>query len=118
MATAIYRDEPFKLNLTATANQSSGDILELPNGEIGIVAGLKDVASGEPMAVYTRGQFEFPIATATEIPAGAIVEWDDTDNVVVASGGDFKLGYAPVAKGAGPTTIIVNINQFGVDDES
>lgn len=115
MGEATYRDTPYELRLEASANQESGDVILLANGEAGVVAGLKDVASGDWMTVCTRGQFEVPAGSALTFDAGDQLKWDDTAKAVVTGtgNGDFDLGYAVYAKTSGQTTCRVNLNQAG-----
>lgn len=56
-ATQSKSADAFALDVTAPEALSSGEVIQLPDGRIGVTAGLKAVASGDPATLKTAGQF-------------------------------------------------------------
>ena len=102
------------LEITATAAWAGGEVIQLPDdGRAAVVAGNgAPIASGDKVTVYTRGIFKMAKATGTAHTTGDIVEWDATDNDVVANAaGDFDVGKCVQEDAAsGDTTILVDLN--------
>jgi len=102
------------MDVTAPEALSSGEIIQLPDGRIGVTLGLTDVTSGDPATLATAGQFTMT-KTASVVcldggrayfdkSAGSItpLQTEDADNV-----------YAGVFVGdaaSADTTCVVDIN--------
>lgn len=109
MAQAIRRQNGDELHMIADADYSDGDIVQKAN-LAGVVEG--PVLTGDPMNVRVKGGYDVAAASATTFALGAIVEWDATNDLAVASGaGDFVLGVAARAKIAGETVVRVLLNE-------
>lgn len=105
-----------EIHLVAAGNYSAGEILSptiTGAGVAGVVSGSAPVKTGDRFTVLTRGVFELASASATTISKGAVAHWNDTSNLAVASGGDFRVGPALVAKTSGQLKVLVNLNEFG-----
>lgn len=78
---------------------------------IGVGIALNPIADGGAEGVlFTDCQYYGDCATATTYTEGAAVGWDATTKLCVAGGaGDFDIGKAILAKGAGPTEVLVKI---------
>lgn len=112
MPEAIRRGNGDELHLVAGAAYDDGDIVNL-SGLAGVVEGI--VASGDPMNVRIKGTYDVAAATGTTFAAGAVVEWNDTTKLAVASGaGDFVLGLAAKAKISGVLFVRVIFNESTV----
>lgn len=103
-----------QISWNASAAYSSGEVIETPAGCAGVVAGLKDVASGDEVAAYISGQFKFASASGTTFSAGQAVYWDASANQAVATPAgavdDIYLGTAVVAKTSGQTVVETELN--------
>lgn len=107
MTEAIFKGDDGLEQYVATAALVSGQIVILPTGQTGIVAGLSPVAIGDVYAAYTEGIFDVASATGTTFAQGARVYWDDTNNVAVGTATAIPLGIAAAAKASGPLTVSV-----------
>lgn len=88
-----------------------GDIVQCASGRAGVVEGLRPVAEGEYATANCRVRSDVTSASGTTFSAGAVVGWDDTNKVAVASAdGDFDLGKAARAKTSGQTVVSVIFN--------
>lgn len=86
---------------------SAGDIVQVA-GKAGIV--VSDGEVGETVGVQIRGLVAVPKAGATTFSAGDTVEYDEGDDLAVASDGDYQVGIAAYDAGNGPTEVIVLLN--------
>jgi predicted RecA/RadA family phage recombinase len=113
MPQAIYRDHGDEIRVAAAAGAlADGDVVQIA-GLAGVVEG--PVVLGDPYNVRIKGQWDVASASATTFAIGAVVEWDDTNNLAVASGaGDFVLGNAAKAKISGETVVRVIFNESTV----
>ena len=101
--------------IIAESDLSPGDVILLPSGRAGVVAGLKAVAEGDLAACYTKGRFEIATASATTFEAGDIAEFNATSGLAVASG-NFELGLVIQDKAAGPDRVLVDLNEAPIAD--
>lgn len=108
---AIYRLPEDEREVTLSAAQKGGDIVQTADGYAGVIQGVGDYASGDIVKVKVKGVFEVASASATTFSAGAICEWDDGATAAVANAaGDFDLGVVVKAKTSGQTTVLVSLN--------
>lgn len=98
-----------EIHFTAGAAYSAGDVVSIA-GLAGVIEGLSNVASGDPATARVKGVFDVASASGTTFALGAAVQWDDTNNLAVATG-DFALGKAAKAKVSGETTVRVILNE-------
>lgn len=101
--------------VSAAAAYSSGEIVKnvVGDGRVGIFAGLKACAIGDPAAFAVEGQYDVNCASATTFSSGDKVFWDDTNNIAktTGTGGYFYIGRAVKAKVSGELVVRVEINQ-------
>ncbi|MGO9111162.1 MAG: capsid cement protein [Thermoguttaceae bacterium] len=97
---------------------NDGDVLQLADGRIAIIAGVgggADAAqSGDMLSVYTLGVFQFVCPSATTFSDGAKAYWDPVALTIVTTGGNgngsFYAGLVIGAKVAGALSVLVDIN--------
>ena len=99
-----------EVKFTATVALSPGQIIQVPDGRAGVVAGARDLAIGDPVTAYVAGVFEIPKASATVFAVGVQAEWDDTANLALTTLGDFVVGEVIEAAGAGLDFVKVDFN--------
>jgi hypothetical protein len=109
MATpeGTFVSPPGELKGYATAALEPGQVIQFAGFTV-VVGGLDDVPSGDLFVMYGHcgPTYKFPAASGTTFSVGDTVQWDDTNNLCVASG-DFTLGKATRAKVAGTTKVYV-----------
>lgn len=94
---------------------SGGDVIQLADGRAAVVQGTGNFAIGDTVEAAYVGEYDVATATGTTFSAGDIVEWDDTNKLVVANtAGDFDLGRAVVDKASGPLVTRVRLNDTGL----
>lgn len=101
------------------ADLLSGDLVLLPDGQVGIVEGLAGVRSGKFGMCRTRGTVTCDKATGTAITANARLQYDTTTKLVTikasgaADAGNILIGHAIAAFGTGILVVDVEINGQG-----
>lgn len=97
----------------APAALSPGDVCQLADGRAAVLIGNTNVASGAKGSFATRGDFEIITASGTTFTVGALPQWDNATDLVVAAGGDgdFVLGLCKVAKTSGQTVTRIMLNE-------
>jgi predicted RecA/RadA family phage recombinase len=96
-----------------SAAATPGKVVQTPDLLAAVVQGVGPYASGETVPVLVDAIVDLPVATGTTFTNGVAVEWDDTNNLVVAAtAGTFKLGQAYGAKASGPTRMKVRLNRY------
>lgn len=118
MAEATLVLESPGAKFTASTDLSAGEIIKLPDGRAGVVAGQNAVASGDVYEAYTLGRFRVDSASATVFAVGERVYWDASADVAIRAGGasgDLYLGRAAKAKVNGDTTVLVDFGVVGMD---
>lgn len=114
---ATLIDDSGILQFTAGAALVGGQVLRLGDKRVGIIAGLKAIASGDKAAAHVAGNFKVASASATTFSAGDVVGWDDTAKLAVsAASGDFVLGIATKAKVSGELVVDVALNVRDAQD--
>lgn len=116
-AEARYDKDPDVLDFVASAALSAGEVIQLPDGRAGVVAGAKGFSSGETAAAHVRGFFNVAAATGVTFADGEPVYWDASADTAIAAGsaadGDFYIGNAAGAKTSGPLFVRVDLNGAG-----
>jgi predicted RecA/RadA family phage recombinase len=100
------------LDYTATADKTSGEVVQVDDGRAGVI--VRDIDfSGDPLgSVQVRGVFKATkTASASAFNPGDKVYWDATNNVAVDVGGDFFLGTCIIAATLAATQVIVDLNE-------
>ncbi|HBF33131.1 TPA: hypothetical protein DDW35_01080 [Candidatus Sumerlaeota bacterium] len=113
----FYKNSDIR-KITATSDMTSGQVVQLAEGRVGIVQGLNSGAlvTGESVALATQGVFDINAASATTFSAGDEVFWDSSASAAVPASvsldasADFYLGVATAAKTSGQTTVKVDLN--------
>lgn len=102
-----YIESGDALTIPAPAAVKSGGVVVI-GALIGIAAA--DAASGEDVAVATRGVFDLPKEAALAISLGAPVFWDATAGAVTTDDtGTVPLGYATAGAAASAATVRVRL---------
>lgn len=106
---ATYLREPTTVKWTAAATFSAGQVVQLPDGRAGVIAGLKGFVSGDEAAAYVEGVFTLAKTTSMIVLAGQPLYWDATNNKAKYTG-DYYLGVALEDATAAATTCVVDLN--------
>lgn len=96
----------------------NGDLVQLPDGVVGIVEGMAGVRIGGSGMCRTRGTVTCDKLTATVIAAGARIAYHPTTKMCIGQVGAatspaFIVGRAIAAAGSGPVTVDVALNDQG-----
>jgi hypothetical protein len=108
---AIYSQASEKIDFTAGAAYTSGDILRLADGRVGVIPCT--VASGGAASAYVTGQFDVASASATTFSIGDTVFWSPSTELAItapAAAADFAIGTAVKAKANGDANVRVELN--------
>lgn len=92
---------------TPSADVAAGDIVV--QGDL-VAVSTHDIAANKPGSLDASGIFDVAKAAATVFAVGALVYWDDTNNLAVTtdgSGANELLGKAVAAAGNGPVVVRV-----------
>ena len=111
----LYKDANANaIDITAPADLSSGQVLQLADGRAAIVAGLKDPDSDDPATLLTAGQFTVAKTASIVILDGGEVMWDHSANSATiplyGTSKDFYLGRAVGDAASADTTMVVELN--------
>jgi predicted RecA/RadA family phage recombinase len=102
------------MDVTAPEALSAGEVIQLPDGRAGVTAGLAGIASGDPAALQTAGQFTFAKTASVVVLDGAPLYWDRSANtatpIQAAAGADFYLGVAVGDAASAATTVVADLN--------
>ncbi len=112
MTDAIYRNTDDVIKMTAPAAVAAGDVLQLPDGRLGVYQGQKAAASGDTIALAVRGIFLLAKTASVCLLEGGEVFWDRSANKVnfEPAAGDFFAGTVVADAAAADTTVLVAIN--------
>lgn len=110
--TVTLRQEERVIKETAVAAVSPGDPKNFTNLGVGIARGLKAHAIGDEVAYDLEKRiYEITALSTLTGSIGDIVEWDDTNDQIVANtAGDYDIGRLVKAKTSGQTTAWVMLN--------
>jgi predicted RecA/RadA family phage recombinase len=103
----------FKVMSLATA-RSSGEVINLPDGRAGYLAGLNARAVGDAAVFQTEGVVDLTKSTSVNFLPGQEVWWDATNNVATYQlAGDFFVGTCceEDTVAAATTTVKVDLNK-------
>jgi predicted RecA/RadA family phage recombinase len=110
---ATYLKAPDVIDFTAAAALVSGQVVQLPDGRAGVIAGAgAGFAVGDAAAAQVKGIFRVAKTASIVILAGQEVWWDISANKAIHSsvGGDFPIGVAVADVAAAGTTVDVDLN--------
>ena len=98
-----------------SAGYTSGEVLCLPDGRAAVVAGLKNLTSGEKACLKTVGPQRLAKGTSLVVLKGDKIYWDRSANTCTPlralAGADFYVGAAMEDNIAGTgTTLLVDLN--------
>jgi predicted RecA/RadA family phage recombinase len=115
MEARLIKDNLKALDYTAAAAITSGEILALDDGRVGVA--VNDMVSGDLGAVMPDGVFDVASASATTFSAGGNVFWDKSASAAVpyADADDIYIGKALVAKVATELLVRVDLNVITYD---
>lgn len=110
-ATLIQDSGMNTVTFTAGAAMTPGDIVALPDGRAGVVAGLANVASGDPVACHVAGVFQVAKLSSDANAVGESLYWDDTNKwLTETAGGNLYVGKCFATAAALTTTTLVALN--------
>lgn len=113
-AEAITSRDDDILKFTADAAYAAGQVLQMPDGRAGFVAGLNARAIGDEVAVRVRGIATVAKTANVVILDGEQLYWDRSANTATPlralAGADFKLGTAVGDAASAATTVKVLLN--------
>lgn len=122
MTEAITHKPTGTVDFTAAAALTSGQIKQLASGLAAVVAGLAGIASGDPAAAYTEGQFRVNKSTSVVFLDGQEVWWDEANGrATYCLAGTFPIGVAVGDTTAAATTVVVDLNvkpRFAVEQNA
>lgn len=101
----------------ATVALAAGEIIQLPDGRAGVIAGALAKAVGQWYEAYVSGIWKIQSASGTTFAVGQAVYWDASASLAITAPGaadDQYLGTADKAKISGETFVDVNLNQIGL----
>jgi predicted RecA/RadA family phage recombinase len=109
MAQATFVQDGCSIDYTPGSDTSAGDVVV--QGDLIGVAKL-DIKANVLGAITVEGVFDFAKNTGVAYSVGAILYWDDTNNVVTATAsGNKLLGKVVRAATTTDTTVRVRVNQ-------
>ena len=117
-AKALLRYPEGQYHSIAAQANNDGDVLQLADGRIGVVAGVgggvDGVSIGDPLVIYDLGIFEFQCNTGTAFTQGQMVYWDPINLQIVAAynaaNATYVAGFVTKAVASGATSVLVDIN--------
>lgn len=99
---------------TPSAGYAAGEVIQLPDGRAGVVAGLAALTSGQAAGIQTTGRVTLAKTASVVILPGGRVFWDRSANTAtplqIAAGADFFVGVAPDGAASADTTVVVDLN--------
>jgi predicted RecA/RadA family phage recombinase len=115
MEAALYRDSsPATVRWTATEAYSPGQIVQVPDGRIGVIAGLESVAIGEIAVAYVEGQFTVAKTSGVVFLDGDRAYWDRSANTATplkaVAGADCEMGVVIGDAASADATCVVDLN--------
>lgn len=100
-------------NVAAVRAVKSGHLHECPDGRVGIYTGAQDVAIGGVISLDTNATVIVDCSALALAAAGALVNFNFTTQLVVASGGT-NIGRYKSAKALNATKATVTLNNTGM----
>ncbi|MFY8201165.1 MAG: hypothetical protein ACOVLE_10865 [Pirellula staleyi] len=119
MAKFLQEPDTRRFTNGTGARLNNGDLVQLPDAMAGIVQGLAGVANGAGGNAQTTGIITITKAVAaTAIAAGARIQVATATQLAsakvgAADAGNFIVGRAVLASGAGVTEVTVDLNGQG-----
>lgn len=103
-----------EVSFVATSALTPGEVIQVPDGRAGIVAGQKSIAVGDLAVAYVEGQYNVAKTASVVILDGGKLFWDRSASKAnykqdVASG-DFYLGVAIGDAASSDTVVVVDLN--------
>jgi len=109
MPQATFVQDGWSIDYTPGADVAAGDVVV--QGDLVGVAKL-DILSGKLGALAVEGVYDFAKNTGVAYSVGAILYWDDTNNVVTATAsGNKQLGKVVRAAASADTTVRLKLSQ-------
>jgi len=102
------------LAVTAEAALAAGEIIQLPDGRAGYVAGLRALVAGDEAGIQVAGRVTVAKTASVVILKGDEVHWDRSANTATplkaVAGADFSDGVAVKDAAATDTTVEIELN--------
>jgi len=99
---------------TPSAGYSSGEVLQLPDGRAGYVAGLRALVSGDEAGIQVKGRVTLTKTAGVVILKGGRVYWDRSAGSATPlrgiTGDNFFVGLAAEDAASADTTVDVDMN--------
>ncbi len=109
MPQATFVQDGWSIDYTPGADVAAGDVVV--QGDLVGVAKL-DILSGKLGALAVEGVYDFAKNTGVAYSVGAILYWDDTNNVVTATAtGNKQIGKVIRAAATTDTTVRMRLSQ-------
>lgn len=110
-ATLLQESGVGTVQFAASAVVVPGEIIAVPDGRAGVVAGLAGSASGAPVAVHLGGVYQVAIKSSDDVAIGDTLYWDTgNDEATETEGANLLLGSAFTAAGNAVVTGQVSLN--------
>ena len=112
-AEATFKHDHGTVQFTAAAALASGQLCTLPDGRVGVIAGLKAVESGDPAAARTNGVHTVAKASGVAMLAGQRAFFVPASNVVsYEAAGRIYAGIVTKDATMAQTTVDVDLNAY------
>jgi predicted RecA/RadA family phage recombinase len=114
-ATLIQESGVGTVQFAASADVVAGEIIAVPDGRIGVVAGISGSASGDQVATHVGGVFKVAIKSTDVVAIGDDLYWDlSQDHATKTEGANHLLGSAFTAAGNGVVIGQVSLNVWHI----
>lgn len=120
MARYLNTDDSRNFTNSTGARLNSGDMVSLPDGMAGIVEGLAGVANNangkcrtQGIVTITKASAATAIAAGTRIQVATATQLATPKATGAADAGNFLVGRAILAAGAGVVDVVVDMNGQG-----
>jgi predicted RecA/RadA family phage recombinase len=108
-----YNDGPISVTVPS-GGYAAGEVLQLPDGRAGVVAGLAALTEGQTAGLQVQGRVTLAKTASVVILKGGRVFWDRSANTAtplqIAAGADFFIGVAVADAASADTTVEVDLN--------
>lgn len=121
-AEATFKHDHGTVQFTAAAAFASGQLCTLPDGRVGVIAGLKAVESGDPATARTNGVHTVAKTSGVAMLAGQTAWFVPASNVVsYYAPGRIYAGIVTADATMAATTVTVDLNavkRYEIDSDS
>lgn len=100
--------------IAPTGGYAAGQVIQLPDGRAGVVAGLSAIAAGEVAGIQVSGRVTLAKTASVVVLRGGKVFWDRSANTATplqaAAGADFLVGVSVEDAASAAETVAVDLN--------